>query len=78
MTIEMEKSLEDLKQLLKDFLKISSKTELIEENIETIYQNHFHTWKKDFLKIKFHKNLNLVNKNLKINKVLLFVYRKYL
>ena len=71
MTIEMEKDLERLKTITERFSKIGSKTELIEENIETILSKSLSYMEKRFSKkIKFHKNLNLVNKNLKINKVL--------
>ena len=71
MTLEMEKDLERLKIITERFSKIGSKTELKEENIEAIISKSISYMEKRFSKkIKFHKNLNLVNKNLKINKVL--------
>ena len=71
MTLEMEKDLERLKTITERFSKIGSKTELIEEDIESIISKSLSYMEKRFSKkIKFNKSLNLVNKNLKINKVL--------
>ena len=71
MTLEMEKDLERLKTITERFSKIGSKTELKEEDIESIISKSLSYMEKRFSKkIKFNKSLNLVNKNLKINKVL--------
>ena len=71
MTLEMEKDLERLKTITERFSKIGSKTELKEEDIESILSKSLSYMEKRFSKkIKFDKSLNLTNKNLKINKVL--------
>jgi len=72
MTIEMDKDLKRLETITERFSKIGSKPKLNDENITEIIQNSISYMEKRFSKnIKFEKNISVVTKNIKLNKVLL-------
>ncbi|MAO71465.1 MAG: ATP-binding protein [Flavobacteriales bacterium] len=72
MTKEMEKDLKRLQTITERFSKIGSKAELIEENLEDIISESISYMEKRFSKnIQFDQQSNLIEKKLKINKVLI-------
>ena len=72
MTIEMEKDLKRLETITERFSKIGSKAELTEENLEDIISESISYMEKRFSKnIRFDQQSNLIDKKLKINKVLM-------
>ena len=72
MTIEMEKDLKRLETITERFSKIGSKAELTEENLEDIISKSISYMEKRFSKnIRFYQKSNLIDKKLKINKVLM-------
>ncbi|MGY8989190.1 MAG: sensor histidine kinase [Flavobacteriales bacterium] len=72
MTIEMDKDLKRLETITERFSKIGSKPKLNDENITEIIQNSISYMEKRFSKnIKFEKNISVITKNIKLNKVLL-------
>ena len=72
MTIEMEKDLKRLETITERFSKIGSKAELTEENLEDIISESISYMEKRFSKnIRFDQKSNLIDKKLKINKVLM-------
>ena len=72
MTIEMEKDLKRLETITERFSKIGSKAELTEENLEDIISKSISYMEKRFSKnIRFDQQSNLIDKKLKINKVLM-------
>ena len=72
MTIEMEKDLKRLETITERFSKIGSKAELIEENLEDIISESISYMEKRFSKnIQFKQQSSLIDKKLKINKVLM-------
>ena len=72
MTIEMEKDLKRLETITERFSKIGSKAELTEENLEDIISESISYMEKRFSKnIHFDQQSNLIDKKLKINKVLM-------
>jgi len=72
MTIEMEKDLKRLETITERFSKIGSKTELTEENLESIINDSVSYMEKRFSKkIKFIQDISLTNPYVKLNKVLI-------
>ena len=72
MTMEMEKDLKRLETITERFSKIGSKAELTEENLEDIISESISYMEKRFSKnIKFDQHSSLIDKTLKINKVLI-------
>ena len=72
MTIEMDKDLKRLETITERFSKIGSKPKLNDESITEIIQNSISYMEKRFSKnIKFEKNISVITKNIKLNKVLL-------
>ena len=72
MTMEMEKDLKRLETITERFSKIGSKTELTEENLDDIISESISYMEKRFSKnIHFDQQYDLIDKKLKINKVLM-------
>ena len=72
MTIEMDKDLKRLETITERFSKIGSKPKLNDENITKIIENSISYMEKRFSKnIKFEKNISVITKNIKLNRVLL-------
>jgi signal transduction histidine kinase len=72
MSIEMDKDLKRLETITERFSKIGSKPKLNNENITEIIQNSISYMEKRFSKnIKFEKNISVITKNIKLNRVLL-------
>ncbi|MBT4217007.1 MAG: HAMP domain-containing histidine kinase [Flavobacteriales bacterium] len=72
MTIEMDKDLKRLETITERFSKIGSKPKLNDENITKIIENSISYMEKRFSKnIKFEKNISVITKKIKLNRVLL-------
>ena len=72
MTVEMDKDLKRLETITERFSKIGSKPKLNDENITKIIENSISYMEKRFSKnIKFEKNISVITKNIKLNRVLL-------